>query len=94
MTTIDLNGEGWTEPESAEPKRTRTKGTLRGWTTALYVAGLATALLAGEAVGWLMPWLANAGTFLSFLASMLVALMAATAYVAGFRYLVTDHHHA
>lgn len=94
MTTIDLNGQG--SPEPARRDQTIGKrGTMRGWTTALYVSGLLVTLALGEAVGWVMPWLEHAGTFLSFLGSMLVALMAAIAYVAGFRYLtMNDHHNA
>jgi hypothetical protein len=92
MTTIHLNGEGLPEPARPRPKTTR-NGSMRGWLTALYVSGLAASLLAGEVIGWLMPWLAGAGRGLSFLASMLVAAMAAIAYVAGFKYLVMDHHH-
>lgn len=67
---------------------------MRGWVTAMYVAGLGAALFLGECVGWLMPYLAHAGMPWSFAASLFCAAMAAIAYVAGFKYLTMDHHHA
>jgi hypothetical protein len=91
MTVIHLNGEG-VSPEPAKPKVAK-PGSMRRWVTATYVAGLATAMLLGEAVGWLMPWLGGAGRGMSFLASLFCAALATIAYVAGFRYLV-DYHNA
>jgi hypothetical protein len=88
MTTIDLNGQGM--PEPVRPKARR--GSMRTWTTALYVSGLATSMLLGEAVGWLMPWLGGAGRGMSFLASLFCAALATIAFVAGFRYLVDYHN--